>query len=500
MPHGWTAATLGEVGRYLNGRGFKKSEWSKVGRPIVRIQDLTGSGKGHNYFNGKVAEENLVRDGDLLISWAATIDAFIWHGPEACVNQHIFKVESFIDRKFHYYAAHAFANDLRRRTHGGGIVHVTRERFDSTPLLLPPLKEQTRIVEKLEELLSDLDAGIAALERARANLKRYRAAVLKAAVEGRLTKKWRTAHPDAEPAGRLLDRILAKRRKKWEEMQLKKYAAKKQAPPKGWKGKYVEPARPDVGSLPSLPEGWCWATVDQILHAIEAGKSYKCQERPPGPEEIGVVKVSAVTWGQYDDSQSKTPFSDERIDLDLLIREGDFLFSRANTIDLVGACVIARRVERRVMLSDKILRFHIGDIEHRWLLHSLRSRWGRDEIEAASSGNQESMRNIGQEKLRGIRIPLPPSREQSEIIRQLEALLSSSEHSEQELDTAKARALRLHQSILKRAFEGRLVPQDPKDEPASALLARIRARKEVGKGLIGQDNRLIKIRKNIRTK
>ncbi len=90
-------------------------------------------------------------------------------------------------------------------------------------------------MEKLEELFSDLDAGIAALERARANLKRYRAAVLKAAVEGRLTEKWRAAHPDADPAGKLLERILAERRKKWEEAQLRKFAENGQTPPNAWK-------------------------------------------------------------------------------------------------------------------------------------------------------------------------------------------------------------------------------------------------------------------------
>jgi type I restriction enzyme S subunit len=367
------------------------------------------------------------------------------------------------------------------RLNAGDRPRVDFEQIGDFVVVLPPPKEQQRIVEKLEELLSDLDAGVSALERARANLKRYRAAVLKAAVEGRLTEKWRAAHPDVEPAEKLLERILAERRRKWEEAQLRKFAEKKQVPPKGWKDKYSEPVKPDVAALPKLPEGWCWATVDQLLHAIEAGKSYKCQERPPGPGEIGVVKVSAVTWGEFDDRESKTPYSGERIDEDLLIREGDFLFSRANTVDLVGACVIARRIERQVMLSDKILRFRISEIENSWLLYVLRSRWGRGEIEAASSGNQESMRNVAQEKLRTIRIPLPPPDEQREIVRLAEAWLSSSEHSEREFETARTRAQRLRQSILKRAFEGKLVPQDPEDEPASDLVKRIRdERKSAG--------------------
>ena len=107
----------------------------------------------------------------------------------------------------------------------------------------------------IEEQFTRLDAGVAALRRARAALKRYRAAVLKAAVEGRLTAAWRAAHPDAEPAAALLRRILAERRARWEADQ----RAKGKDPAKA---RYDEPAAPDTAGLPALPEGWAWATVD----------------------------------------------------------------------------------------------------------------------------------------------------------------------------------------------------------------------------------------------
>ena len=127
-----------------------------------------------------------------------------------------------------------------------------------------PLHEQHRIVAKIEELFSDLDAGVAALKRAKANLKRYRAAVLKAAVEGKLTEEWRAKNPPKEPAAKLLERILKERRKKWEEDQLAAYEANGKQPPKNWRDKYQEPAGPDTANLPALPEGWCWAAVEQL--------------------------------------------------------------------------------------------------------------------------------------------------------------------------------------------------------------------------------------------
>src|SRR5208337_795919 len=108
---------------------------------------------------------------------------------------------------------------------GSTFPNLTTNQLFTLPVPVAPLSEQHRIVAKIEELFSDLDAGVAALKRIRANLKRYRAAVLKAAVEGRLTEAWRAKHPKTEPATKLLERILAQRRQNWEEDQLAKFAA-----------------------------------------------------------------------------------------------------------------------------------------------------------------------------------------------------------------------------------------------------------------------------------
>ncbi|MGW4793562.1 restriction endonuclease subunit S [Nonomuraea sp. NPDC004297] len=159
LPSGWAPTTLGEIAHYQNGRGFKKSEWSDSGRPIVRIQNLTGSGAAFNCFSGDLDERHIVRTGDLLISWAATLGAFIWDGPEGALNQHIFKVTPFIDKKFLYYLVQHALEDLYSHTHGSGMVHITKEKFDTLPVAIPPLREQQRIVSALEEHLVQLDTG-----------------------------------------------------------------------------------------------------------------------------------------------------------------------------------------------------------------------------------------------------------------------------------------------------------------------------------------------------
>lgn len=190
---------------------------------------------------------------------------------------------------------------------------------------------------------------------------------------------------------------------------------------------------------------------------IEAGKSFKCDERPPEHDEVGVVKVSAVTWGTFDELASKTCTEPERIDDRFFIRPGDFLFSRANTIQLVGACVIVHDTSRRLMLSDKILRFRFRDVIPAWILYVLRSEWGRSEIERLATGNQESMRNIGQERISAIRVPIPPLGEQRRIVAEIESQLTRLDAAVAALHLARRRLVRYRAAVSKTCFRPAIV-------------------------------------------
>ena len=197
---------------------------------------------------------------------------------------------------FHQLIQDSFINSIQ--TYGTSPPSARDKEFLRMPIQLAPLAEQRRIVAKIEELFSDLDAGVAALERVKANLKRYRAAVLKAAVEGKLTAEWRKKNPATETGEQLLKRILAERRKKWEEDQLKTFAERGKVPPSGWREKYQEPESPEVAGLAELPAGWCWATVGEV--GMAKGGIQKQPMRRPVANAFPYLRVANVLRDRLD--------------------------------------------------------------------------------------------------------------------------------------------------------------------------------------------------------
>ena len=180
---------------------------------------------------------------------------------------------------------------------GVNLPRVSAKRLAKYRFPLAPLPEQHRIVAKIESLFAKLVEGVAALKRAEANLERYRASVLKAAAEGRLTELWCRQNPPEEIGEELLRRILTERRKRWEEEQLAKFAAKGRKPPRNWRAKYKEPVTPDTSGLPGLPEGWCWATVDQVTTGNRTSAYGVLKPGPAVPGGIPLVRVGNIQNG-----------------------------------------------------------------------------------------------------------------------------------------------------------------------------------------------------------
>lgn len=353
------------------------------------------------------------------------------------------------------------------------VPSIRRSDVSELYLPLPPRREQDDIANMLDQLLSDLDAGVAALDRARTNLKRYRSAVLKAAIEGRLTEKWRAAHPNEEPADKLLEHILVERRKKWEEAQLKKYAEKGRSPPTGWKDRYPEPAKPDIASLPTLPESWCWASVGQVAE-IQGGIQ-KQPTRAPKGNAFPYLRVGNVLRNRLDLSRiERFELTDEEL-LRLRLEVGDLLVVEGNgSRNEIGRSALWHGEIENCVHQNHIIRVRLMAGLPEYLNGYWNSPPGTARV-AAQSASTSGLYTLSVGKVSEMPIPLPPLEEQREIVSEVDKCCSNLEHNVAALEVMGARSSRLRQSILKRAFEGKLVPQDPKDEPASELLARIRA-------------------------
>ncbi len=351
--------------------------------------------------------------------------------------------------------------------------------FGKFPVLVPPLAEQARIADRVDELFTDLAAGVAALQRVMRNLSRYRAAVLHAAVTGRLTEAWRKQHePPKEPGPRLLERILVERRRQWERRTLAKYEKAGKQPPKNWKSKYKEPAPPkrfaDGSPLPALPEGWCWASVDQVTFVIQYGTSAKTNDDASG---VPVLRMGNITTrGTIDYTSLKFLPQDHEEFPELLLARGDMLFNRTNSAELVGkTAVFERNDDLPYSLASYLIRIRaVEGCSPWWLTWCIISPFGRRWLRDVLS-HTAGQANVNGTKLANYVIPIPPDQEQSAIVEAVHEKVSLIDALEAEVVRGLSRASRLRQAILKAAFEGRLVPQDPDDEPASVLLDRIRA-------------------------
>ncbi|WP_187395148.1 restriction endonuclease subunit S [Pigmentiphaga aceris] len=212
--------------------------------------------------------------------------------------------------------------------------------------------------------------------------------------------------------------------------------------------------------MSDLPTGWDFTTLGKLLRAIEAGQNVKCEERPPIEDEAGLVKISAVTWGRFNEEASKTLPKNVPVSERNRICSGDLLISRANTIELVGASVIVGPIKKRLYLSDKVLRLVVDEPAKRWINFALKTPRLRQAIQAASTGNQMSMRNIPQEKLRSLIIPLAPEAEQTRIADQLDTLLARVNACNDHLDVIPGILKRFRQAVLATALAGALPDAD----------------------------------------
>ena len=411
--------------------------------PIIRIQNLTDRDKPLNRTKRQVDPIYRIDQGDMMVSWSATLDAFIWDREPSLLNQHIFKVvpdESVTEKRFLFYLLKVAIEEMIKseHLHGSTMKHINRGPFLAHRIPIPPLKDQRRIVAEIEKQFTRLEAGVAALRRVQANLKRYRAAVLKAACEGRLVPteaelaKAGKADPNFETGEALLARILTERRQNWQG-----------------RGQYKEPAAPDTADLPSLPEGWAWSTADQFTSVITDGEHIT-----PERSDSGILLLSArnVLDGRIalEDVDYVPQREYDRIAKRLVVIPGDVLLSCSGSVG--RSAVVPEGLLFTLVRSVAVLKplAAMG----KYLSIALRSPLLKRQI--TSKQTQTAQANIFQGKIKVLCVPLPPITEQTRIVAEVERRLSVVEELEMVVSANLRRAARLRQAILQKAFTGKL--------------------------------------------
>lgn len=392
----------------------------------------------------------------------------------------VLRAEKSVRPKYLYYFVRSeeFLDGLLPLQRGVSYPAVRSGDVLAQSIPLPPFAEQTRIVEKLEELLTDLDAGVAELKAARKKLAQYRQSLLKAAVEGALTAEWRQspAAVSAEPGAALLARILRERRTRWEVSQLAKFQAQGKTPPKGWQAKYPEPVAPDTTDLPELPEGWVWTSVDQCSLDEAAvtdgpfGSNLKSSHyKTDGPR---VIRLQNIGDGVFVDARAHIAESHYQELLKHAVETDDVIVAMLGEV-LPRACLIPSGVSPAIVKADCArVRVNKDLLKPAVLMAQLNSKPIRDYVIKFVKGIGRPRVNLG--NLRAIPVALCSTDEQSQI----DAELRETQRSIDEQLYAIERGLRYsaaqRKNILQAAFLGQLVRPDPTDEPASALLERIR--------------------------
>lgn len=503
LPAGWVWAELGELGTWRGGGTPSKANqsfWTNGTIPWVSPKDMKVAriGDAEDHITSLAVENsatNVVPAGSVLVVTRSgilerTLPVAVTTR-DVALNQDLKCLTPADGISAEYVAAFLRASERRvlRDCAKSGTTVASLEAPALLRFRIPiaPYPEQLRIVAAVDERLTELEAGTETLKHAQVQLKRYRAAVLKAACDGRLVSNNGKSPPrrsdPSDAASITLEGRAAERRRQWESATLARLKTKGRPPGRDdWRSEYQAAVGPPA-DLPGLPEGWCWATIDQLLSSKERslqsgpfGSNLLHSEfQNEGVLAIGIDNVlnGAFTLGNQN-RISESKFAELR---KYQARPLDVLITVMATVG--RCCLVPADLGEPAIITKHVYRITVDQalIHPRMLMIALLgSPVVRRQLYGEVKG--QTRPGINGEILRRLCVPVPPLTEGARILEKVDCMLSIADEVESAVSFNLRRAAALRQSILRHAFEGRLVPQDPNDEPASELLARIRAARE----------------------
>ena len=499
LPDGWVSTTIDSVTAKVPNYDPKKEpqrifgyvDISSIDNNAYRIVDP-------KYFSGKDAPSRAkrpVKTDDVLFSNVRTyLKNIAMVPPELNVQLcstgfTVLRSAKTIEPKllFYFVISDCFISYVTPQQTGSSYPATNDGVVRSAEIPLPLLAEQKRIVAKVDELLSRVNAARERLDRVPAILKRFRQSVLAAACSGRLTDDWREQNPDTESASELLERIRTERRRQWEQAELAKMKAKGKKPKDNkWKAKYKEPAPVDASELPELPDGWVTVPLNVACSMIGDGTHFSPINTPQGdflyitaknirPWGVDLSNVTYVSKDVHKEIYSRCP-----------VEKGDVLYIKDGAT--TGLAVVNHLEQEFSMLSSvALLKPERIALNAFFLKHWLNCPKTHKMMTGQMSGS--AITRLVLKTIRAVEMPLPPLAEQHEIVRRVESLFALADEIERQVARGTRRVETITQSVLAKAFRGELVPTEAElaraegraYEPASALLERIKAERNVAK-------------------
>ena len=464
LPEGWAWGTLEECVDILDRQRIPinaKERKARIrGKPPSELYPYYGATGQVGWIDDFLFDEELVLLGE---DGAPFLDAFedkayIIRG-KSWVNNHAHVLRALKELMLNSFLCH-YLNTFAYQDYVTGTTRfkLNQSRMRNIPVPIPPLSEQQRIVSKIEELFTKLDAGVKSLKNVKTQLQRYRQVVLKYAFEGKLTEEWRKTHKDQMELVQKFEEPTGEEQKKNEG------------------GKPKESFLTDLSDLYELPTNWMWIRLGDITESMKNG-IYKPKRfyRDDGIACLRMynIKNGAIVWK---DIKRMILTSEEAQAYELKI--GDILVNRVNSRELVGkAAVIPEGLETCVYESKNIrLRLFVNFVDSKYV--NFWFQVFRQKYFDRHAQQTVGMASINQEQLSSMPVPLSPLHEQCKIVEEIEHSFSIVNQIEKSVNHSTMQAEKLRQAVLKRAFRGKLVPQDPTDEPAEKLLERINERKK----------------------
>jgi type I restriction enzyme S subunit len=465
LPNSWKWVRFGQLFRVTSGNNLTKNKMIEGDFPVYGGNGITGY---HSEFNTEKPTIVIGRVGYYCGSihltperaWITDNAFFTIYNEEKLYQKFVIWILKTINLQVDTSAT-------AQPVISGGKIY---------PILIPvpPLAEQRRIVAKIDELMAQCDE----LERLRSdrdrkqitvhnsalnrlilakeqsdfntawqfitqhfcelysvkeNVTELRKAILQFAVMGKLVPQ----DPNDQPANELLKEIEEEKERLVKEGKIKK-------------SKLLLEITPD--EIPyELPQSWKWARLGNVSISSDSGWSPQCLSEPRSGQEWGVLKVSAVSWGEFRPQENKALPQDIEPKPECEVRAGDFLISRANTDELVARSVVVKESPSHLMMSDKIVRFHLSQRNNKdFINYTNLSQFSRNYYARNASGTSSSMKNISREVMNNLPIPIPPLAEQHRIIAKIDQLMAVCDNLEKQIDAANSKQTNLLNAVMKK--------------------------------------------------